>query len=140
MIETPSAQKTSVTLILCLKWPLNYLLPVFPSIPHTANEREKIILSNPQFQRKTEIIEIFVLFIFLWCFTAIPSFWFMVNDATNIGHLEKYHLTKKIQEYYSNFNKETVGVDYYLAGFWTCSEVSGLKRLEKLVSPVKRNA
>ena len=105
------SEETSVTLTLCLKWPLNYLLPVFPSIPHTANEREKIILSNPQFQRKTEIIEIFVLFIFLWCFTAIPSFWFMVNDATNIGHLEKYHLTKKIQEYYSNFNKETVGVD-----------------------------
>ena len=30
----------------------------------------------------------------------------MVNDATDIGHLKKYHLTKSI-EYSSKSNKET---------------------------------
>ena len=51
--QKPSAKK--VTLNLYLKWPLNYLLQVFTSLPHTCNEGQKIILLNLQFLRKTEI-------------------------------------------------------------------------------------
>ena len=36
-----------VALSLSLKWPLNCLLPVFPSISHTYNEWQKILPSNP---------------------------------------------------------------------------------------------
>ena len=42
MIKKPSTKKVSLSL--SLKWPLNYPLPVFPSISHTYNEWQKSII------------------------------------------------------------------------------------------------
>ena len=76
MIKKPSTKKVSLSL--SLKWPLNYPLPVFPSISHTYNEWQKIhnLYEKPKYKCR--------------CDRSLPRFQF--TEKWNNWNSEKVYL------------------------------------------------